>query len=69
VSGYLASIAPVPPALAKQHAWQRHWHRVAEVHEDRYVAGCRKPIWRVEGVVTAVIAMDGEVCDGCKGAT
>jgi hypothetical protein len=68
VSGYLASITAPPPAFAKQHGWQRHWHRVAEAHTDRYVAGCRKPIWR-EGAVTADVAIDVDVCEQCREAT
>jgi hypothetical protein len=71
VTGYLASIAPVPPAFAKIDAGRRYWHRVATSTTDgidriTITAACGAVIDVGADTVLSAVVLDGDACPNCE---
>jgi hypothetical protein len=66
VTGYLASIDPVPPpAFFAIDSGRTYWHRVAEVRDGKYIASCGS-----EGTVgtapTSSVVIVRSYCPNCR---
>jgi hypothetical protein len=65
VSGYLASIAPPPPAFFRLATGRRYWHQCVEVTGDWLHATCGA-VGYVGTAQTSAIVLDGEGCPNCE---
>jgi hypothetical protein len=70
VSGYLASIAPVPPRFFRIDAARAYWHELAEIDGEALVARCGA-VGVVGVAVTAAVVIEGMGlgCPNCARAT